>query len=95
MQWRLPGILVLILAVIGPWIAPENLGASVAMPFLPPGDGYLFGTDRLGRDLWSQMLYGGRDLLFIPLLATIATVTQPGQLIGMTMGYLFRAGSKR
>lgn len=83
----LPGIFVLILAVIGPWIAPEKLGASVAMPFLPPGDGYLFGTDRLGRDLWSQVLYGGRDLLIIPLLATVATVAV-GTTLGMTMGYV-------
>ena len=83
----LPGIFVLILAVIGPWIAPEPLGASVAMPFLPPGDGHLFGTDRLGRDLWSQVLYGGRDLLIIPLLATLATVAA-GTALGMTMGYV-------
>ncbi|MXY21570.1 MAG: ABC transporter permease [Dehalococcoidia bacterium] len=83
----LPGIFVLILAVIGPWIAPEPLGASVAMPLLPPGDGHLFGTDRLGRDLWSQVLYGGRDLLIIPLLATLATVAA-GTALGMTMGYV-------
>ena len=83
----LPGVAVLALAVIGPWIAPEPLGASVAPPFQPPGDGHLFGTDRLGRDLWSQALYGGRGLLVVPLLATIATVVA-GATVGMTIGYL-------
>ena len=83
----LPGICVVFLALLGPWIAPQPLGASVALPFQPPGEGYLFGTDRLGRDLWSQALYGGRDLLLIPLLATAATVTI-GTAIGMSMGHL-------
>ena len=83
----LPGIGVVLLALIGPWIAPEPLGASVATPFQTPGDGYLFGTDRLGRDLWSQALYGGRDLLVIPLVATVATVAV-GTAIGISIGYL-------
>ena len=83
----LPGIVVVFLALIGPWIAPEALGASVATPFQPPGDGYLFGTDRLGRDLWSQALYGGRDLLVVPLVAATATVIV-GAAIGMTIGYV-------
>ena len=83
----LPGIGVAFLALVGPWIAPEPLGASVALPFQPPGEGRLFGTDRLGRDLWSQALYGGRDLLLIPIMATAATVAS-GAAIGMSIGYL-------
>ena len=83
----LPGIAVILLAVIGPWIAPQPLGASVAVPFLPPGEGHLFGTDRLGRDLWSQALHGGRSLLIVPLVATAATVAV-GTAVGMTIGYL-------
>ena len=76
----------MVIALIGPWIAPEALGASVATPFQPPGDGHLFGTDRLGRDLWSQALYGGRDLLVVPLIATVATVAV-GTAIGTSIGY--------
>lgn len=83
----LPGVIVVVLAIIGPWIAPHPLGATVAPPFEPPGDGHLFGTDRLGRDLWSQALYGGRSLLLVPLIATVATVFV-GAAVGMTAGYL-------
>lgn len=83
----LPGVAVILLAIIGPWIAPEPLGASVAAPFQPPGAGHLFGTDRLGRDLWSQALYGGRSLLLVPLVATAAAVAV-GTAVGMTIGYL-------
>ncbi|MYI82874.1 MAG: ABC transporter permease [Chloroflexi bacterium] len=83
----LPGVVVDVLAIIGPWIAPHPLGATVAPPFEPPGDGHLFGTDRLGRDLWSQALHGGRGLLIVPLIATVATVFV-GAAVGMTAGYL-------
>lgn len=83
----LPGIAVILLAVIGPWIAPHPLGASVAVPFLPPGEGHLFGTDRLGRDLWSQALHGGRSLLIVPLVATAVTVAV-GTAVGISIGYL-------
>ena len=83
----LPGVVVMLLAVIGPWIAPETLGASVATPFQPPSEEFLFGTDRLGRDLWSQILHGGRGLLLVPLAATLATVAV-GTAVGVTMGYL-------
>lgn len=82
-----PGVVVIVLAIIGPWIAPHPLGATVAPPFEPPGDGHLFGTDRLGRDLWSQALYGGRGLLIVPAIATVATVFV-GAAVGMTAGYL-------
>ncbi len=83
----LPGVVVLVLAIVGPWIAPHPLGATVAPPFEPPGDGHLFGTDRLGRDLWSQALHGGRRLLIVPLIATVTTVVVGGA-VGMTAGYV-------
>ncbi|MDE0079272.1 MAG: ABC transporter permease [Caldilineaceae bacterium] len=82
-----PGVAVLSIAVIGPWLAPHALGTTVAAPFQPPGGGYLFGTDRLGRDLWSQILYGGRGMLVVPLAATIATVVV-GAATGIAIGYL-------
>lgn len=83
----LPGMIAIAIAAIGPWLAPYPLGASVAAPFLPPGEGHLFGTDQLGRDLWSQTLYGGRALLIVPLVATAATVTV-GTALGVTIGYV-------
>ncbi|MEM9563305.1 MAG: ABC transporter permease [Actinomycetota bacterium] len=83
----LPGLVVVVLAIIGPWIAPHPLGATVASPFEPPSAEHLFGTDRLGRDLWSQALYGGRSLLVVPMVATVATVVV-GATVGMAAGYL-------
>ena len=82
-----PGIAVILLAAIGPWIAPHPPGASVGAPFMPPGEGHFFGTDRLGRDLWSQALHGGRSLLVVPLVATALTVAV-GTALGITIGYI-------
>lgn len=81
-----PGAIALVLALIGPWVAPEPLGASVGPPFQPPSAEHLFGTDRLGRDVWSQALHGGRAMLVIPAVATALTMVV-GVALGMTMGY--------
>ena len=59
-------ILLIISAVLAPWIAPYsysyqdlNLGAS------PPSGEHLLGTDILGRDLLSRILYGARISLLV------------------------------
>ena len=64
-------ILLIISAVLAPWIAPYsysyqdlNLGAS------PPSGEHLLGTDILGRDLLSRILYGARISLLVGFVAT-------------------------
>ncbi|MGC1503860.1 MAG: ABC transporter permease [Sulfitobacter sp.] len=54
---------------------------------LPPGDEFLLGTDLLGRDLFSRILYGARTSLIIGLVANgLALVI--GTVIGVTAGYM-------
>ena len=50
---------------------------------LPGEDGYLLGTDQLGRDQFLRLIYGGRVSLTIAYLASIMTVS-----IGITLGLL-------
>ncbi len=51
-----------------------------------PGEIFLFGTDKLGRDLFSRSVYGGRISMLIALVGTIAT-TIVGTILGAISGY--------
>jgi peptide/nickel transport system permease protein len=78
----LGGLLVL-LALIGPFFAPHTPSESVGIPFAPPSSGAVLGTDVLGRDVLSRILWGGRTVLGLSLAATLL-----GYLIGLTVGLL-------
>ncbi|KIA63683.1 ABC transporter permease [Nocardia vulneris] len=68
----LPAVLVSMLAVLGPAFAPHGAQTPVGIPFGDPaGDAWL-GTDRLGRDVLSQLLYGGWGLLLLSVLIAVA-----------------------
>lgn len=63
------------LAALLPAIAPQDPAAINNADVLNgPGDGYLLGTDQLGRDVFSRLIAGARTALFGPLLLAIATV---------------------
>lgn len=59
---------------------------SLSQRLLAPGDQHWFGTDQLGRDIFSRVLHGGRISLLIVLLAALL-VAPTGLLIGMCAGY--------
>ncbi|GGX67007.1 ABC transporter permease [Tateyamaria omphalii] len=71
-------------AILGPVLYSGNPFDMVWAPFTPPGtEGYLFGTDYLGRDLLSLLIHGARVSLTVGLAAAFVTVT-----IGITIGAL-------
>jgi peptide/nickel transport system permease protein len=86
-------VIVIVLALAAPWIAPFNPddqmfdGLSLEGAPLPPGGEFLLGTDTLGRDLFSRLLYGARTSLVIGLVANGIAVTI-GLLIGIVAGYI-------
>ena len=74
-------------AVIGPWIAPYSPDAPGTLPVAPPSGAHWFGTDQLGRDIYSQLLVGTRGVIVVGFAAgAIATVLS--LLIGIASGYL-------
>ena len=81
----LVAVLVLI-AIVGPFIAPFGPGEFVANPNSPPGPGYPFGTDRLGQDVLSRFLYGGSEILLLAGISSFLGVTI-GAAIGLTAAY--------
>ena len=81
-------ILYVILAIVGPYMTGYtfNLTDSSATD-LTPNAQHLFGTDSLGRDLWSRAWYGGRVSLTIGFLVTIINQII-GIIVGGVSGYL-------
>jgi len=86
-------VIVLLAAIFAPWIAhfsPDDQladGLSLEGAPLPPGNGHLFGTDTLGRDLFARVLFGARTSLIIGLVANGVAVAI-GLLVGLLAGYL-------
>ena len=77
-----------VVAVFAPWIAtldPEAV--SPVRRLKPPSATYWFGTDMLGRDVYSRVVYGARISLFVGL-AVAALSTLLGIVIGLVTGYV-------
>jgi peptide/nickel transport system permease protein len=92
--WRHPlaiaGLLIagawIFIAVFAPWLAPHDPLAQSASSFVPPSWGHLFGTDELGRDVFSRVLYGAR--ISIPLaLLLVSLALVIGGTLGAIAGY--------
>lgn len=77
---------IVLLAVIGPAIAPHALDETVSAPAIGPGSGLPLGTDSLGRDVLSRLLYGGRDLIAVGLATTLVAYLV-GALVGLVAAY--------
>mgnify|MGYP002574267019 FL=1 len=68
-------------------LAPfDPLESHYADMLKPPSTTYLFGTDQLGRDLFSRILYGGKSSLLIAFAVT-AIISTVGILIGTLAGF--------
>jgi peptide/nickel transport system permease protein len=75
-------------AVFAPFVADHDPYATDAQNWLrPPDQTHWFGTDRLGRDVFSRVLFGARISLSVGFLATLLSVGI-GTLFGATAGYL-------
>ena len=55
--------LIVLLAIIGPYVAPYGPSTPVGAPNATPGGKAVLGTDYLGQDVLSRVLYGGRSIL--------------------------------
>ncbi|QOR70588.1 ABC transporter permease [Ruania alkalisoli] len=84
-------LLLVIAAVLAPWIAPyDPLSQDIPNRLQPLGaDGHLLGTDEFGRDTLSRILHGARAELLVAVGATAIAMTG-GVLVGLCGGYLGR-----
>jgi peptide/nickel transport system permease protein len=84
----LVGLFVVLVALTAPWIAPrEPLKADFRRMNKPPDAQSWFGTDQVGRDTLSRVMYGARTSLFVAFSAVLLGTTV-GSLWGVACGYL-------
>ncbi len=69
--------------LFAPWIAPYGESQIVGDVWEPIGGTFLFGTDQIGRDLLSRLVYGGRNTISLALLTTALAF-----LVGGLLGFL-------
>jgi peptide/nickel transport system permease protein len=74
-------------AVFAPFISPYDPYVRVDRPFRPPSNKYLLGTNDIGQDIFSELIYGTRVSLTIGFLAAMFTVVI-GTLVGVVSGFL-------
>lgn len=80
-------LIVVFCGLFGPWIAPfDPLKINVPDKFLAPNLTHLFGTDNLGRDVFSRIIAGSRIALMIGI-STIAVALVLGLTLGLIAGY--------
>jgi peptide/nickel transport system permease protein len=89
----IPVLIAVLVALLAPWVAPQspiagNLGARLKPPAWQDGAvaGRLLGTDLLGRDVLSRLIWGARISLLIALAATLIGATV-GSVVGLLAGY--------
>ncbi|MGI6037646.1 MAG: ABC transporter permease [Limnochordia bacterium] len=80
-------VLMLLAALIGPWLSPYSFhGQNLREANRPPSLKHLLGTDHLGRDLATRILYGARLSLGIAIFSTLINLTI-GIIYGAAAGY--------
>jgi peptide/nickel transport system permease protein len=83
----------ILLALIGPLVAPYDFDDVIrgedrrALKRLPPSADFIMGTDLVGRDVFSRVLYGARETIGLPLIATALAVFL-GTVVGLATGYV-------
>jgi len=79
--------LILVLTVLAPWLAPyDPLDINVYNRLVSPSAAHWLGTDQLGRDILSRVLFGGRVALKVSLIA-ISVSMAIGLVLGMLAGF--------
>ena len=77
---------ILFIAIFADFIAPYSPYERVGKPYERPSWKHLLGTNDIGQDIFSELIYGARASLFIGFLAAI-TGTAIGTLVGIAAGY--------
>jgi len=78
---------IFLLALLAPYIAPYNPIKPVGDPLTPPNSKFIMGTDSIGRDVFSRIVYGSRIAIVIILLSAVFSLVV-GVPLGLISGYV-------
>ncbi len=70
-------------AIFAPWVAPYSESQVFDTPYAPWSSEFIFGTDQLGRDVWTRLVYGARNTIGIAVATTLLSF-----LIGGSLGVM-------
>ena len=88
LSWGAATLVILALVAAAPLVAPFDPNRlNMGQTLKPPSSTNLFGTDEVGRDLLSRVLYGGRESI-VAALAVIVAAVALGILVGATSGWI-------
>jgi len=76
-------LLIVFLAVFAPFLTSYSYQEIASAPLLKPSASHLLGTDEIGRDIFSRLIYAGRISLFVGVVATSIAM-----LFGITLGLI-------
>ena len=80
-------LVIVVVAIIAPWVAPKSPNLlDVANRLQPPSVSALFGTDDMGRDIFSRVVFGARVSLLVGFSVSIACLLVGG-LFGLLAGF--------
>lgn len=78
---------IVLMTIFAPWLAPyDPLEVHMDLRLLPPCPAHPLGTDALGRDVLSRVIYGGRASLLLAVVATACSMCV-GLAVGVAAGY--------
>jgi len=84
-------LLIVLLSYIGPIIWPPQVGADIGKIYDPPSWEHWLGTDDAGKDNWTQIVNGGREVIYTALIAAListAIAVTFGALAGFLEGWV-------
>lgn len=73
--------------ILAPWILPYGFAESVGFPFEPPSSEFWLGTDEVGRDIFTRIVYGARVSLSVGFISTSIALAG-GIPLGLFSGFL-------
>ena len=83
-------LLVVLIAIFAPWLAPgDAFSSNLSQALQAPSSQHWFGTDKLGRDVLSRIIYGTQLSLFMGVSIVVIMVSI-GTIIGAVAGYFWR-----